>query len=47
MKMLRAKLLVAAALLLATDPHTQVRYELAANLPLVGDTRPAIPAVLK
>ena len=27
--------------------HTQVRYELAANLPLVGDTRPAMPAVLK
>jgi hypothetical protein len=27
--------------------HTQVRYELAGNLPLVGDTRPAIPAVLK
>jgi hypothetical protein len=24
--------------------HTQVRYELAANLPLVGDVRPDIPA---
>jgi hypothetical protein len=27
--------------------HTQVRYELAANLPLVGDVRPVIPAVQK
>jgi hypothetical protein len=27
--------------------HTQVRYELAANLPLVGDVRPDIPTVIK
>ena len=27
--------------------HTQVRYELAANLPLVGDVRPDIPRMVK
>ena len=27
--------------------HTQVRYELAANLPLVGDVRPDIPRAVK
>jgi len=27
--------------------HTQVRYELAANLPLVGDVRPDIPRAIK
>ena len=27
--------------------HTQVRYELAANLPLVGDVRPDIPRSIK
>lgn len=46
MKVLSARK-AARYLQLESRVHTQVRYEFAANLPLVGDTRPAIPAVLK